>query len=179
MLQGFLLLGREVVDGAVVEDPPATVNSCVPHLVDLIRKAKSWLEGSEESRAPRAVGEVSHRIERLEEKRCVLCERVVDIPRCHVAVVQHVALIIPADADVERQPRRQVPVILKVCTDLGVARVVVRVPQLEFEVLRNVEAVRIGCDEQRILRVALEDVVREEVDAHAGFDHVLATLIEP
>ena len=96
-----------------------------------------------------------------------------------IAIIEHVALIIPTDADIERQPRRRTPVILDVCSDLRVAGVVERVAHLEFHVLGNVEAVRVGCDEQGILRVALEDVVGEEVDAHAGLDHVLATLIEP
>src|SRR5689334_10430938 len=150
MLQRLLLLGCEVVDSSVVENPPAAIHCCVPRLVDLVGETEPRLERSEESGATCTVGEVPRRVELQEEKGIILRERVVKVLRRHVAVVQHVALVIPSNAGVERQPGSRAPVILEVCSDLLVVRVVEWVSELEFQMLRNMEAVGVGPHKERV-----------------------------
>src|SRR5207248_2471208 len=91
---------------------------------------------------------------------------------------EHVALVIPADPDIERKARRRAPVVLEIRADLGVGGVVQRVSELKFEMLRDFETVGVGPHEERVFRVPLENVVTKEVHTHARLEDVLAALVQ-
>src|SRR5256714_4684425 len=105
----------------------------------------------------------------------------------HVPRVEHVALIVPAHAEVEQQPLDRRPVILEVCTDLIVVLLHERVAATEPELERNLEIVglvpvsgvrRLREVELRHEIISLVDIVRVMVEAESALEHVLARHLE-
>ena len=87
--------------------------------------------------------------------------------------------VVPAQAEVERQALRGTPIVLRVQADLRVVRIVVRVAELELDVLGDLEAVGIRPHEGRVLGIALQHIIRQQIDVHAGLDNVLPAAVEP
>ena len=105
----------------------------------------------------------------------------------YIAGVEHVALVVPAHADVEQQALDRTPVVLEVRTELVVGRLHERIATTEPELERNLEVVGLisvsGVGGLRVVElwyeiVPLVDVVGVVVEAQTTLEDMLAHPLE-
>src|SRR3989454_10561772 len=113
---------------SIIKDADPAEYRSLPLLVQGVRKAETGLERPGEGRALGAVREILW----WHEAR----ERVPDVLRSHVVVVQHVRLVIPPNAHVHGESLGRAPVILGIDPDLRVVCAQVRVPRAVLRALR-------------------------------------------
>ena len=134
-----------------------------------------------------SVGEVLQRIDRVEKLAVVEPNSIAHSLRRDVIVVEHVGFEIPPNAQVERKPSRQAPIILQECANLLVVLLETRIAKLPIELIwisiiesenSGTPHDRIGKEEMWRLIVAFDDVVRQEIDVGAELEDVVAAGVE-
>src|SRR2546427_6180175 len=94
---------------------------------------------------------------------------------------------VPANAQVQRQSLRQAPIVLQVCANLLVVLFEAGIAELPIELIgvsklesQNARAPLHGVrkEEVRRLVVALDDVVRQQIDSRAQLEDVIAAGVE-
>ena len=106
-------------------------------------------------------------------------ERVSDVGRSDVVVIEHVRLIIPPHTEVERKPLSRVPVVLGVDPYLRVTSAQVRIAGAVFREIREREVVGRAEMEHRVAELLLHDMIAEEIHVGAELHHVRATPLQP
>ena len=167
VLLSVLLLDRDgVIQLAVIVHTEPSENRPASLLIQDVREAHARLERAVEWRALRAVGEILARDHGVESRS--------DGGGRDVVVVDHIRLVVPADAEIQEQAPRGAPVVLDVRPDGSVVRGEIGITRAEQGLAREREAIGREVPELGVAVVVLDGVVVSEVDARAGLDHVLA-----
>ena len=177
-----LLLDRVVEQRPIVEDAEAAIHGRCPRPVQGIGQPEARLERAHEARSLCPVREIALRIDREEHLTRILRQRIHDRLGRDVAVVQHVAFVVPPDAKVQRQGLDGTPIVLQVRTDLQIVGDEVRITGVELDPIWDLEAVgpdrgvrrELRVDEPRDHAVLLDHPVIQNVQAHSALDDVLA-----
>src|SRR5207244_13121699 len=111
-LAAEFLVERVVVDIPIVKQADTAEHGCLALVVEGVRKPKAGLERPGEGRALGSIREIV----RWDDGR----ERVSDVGRSDVVIVEHVRLIILPYTEVERMPLSRIPVVLGIDPSLRV-----------------------------------------------------------
>src|SRR5688572_26828990 len=119
MSQLVRLVDGDVEDRAIVINTPPTEDRRSVVVVERIRETEPWLERAIERLPIVSRADVATQVERDRQLTVVAREGVHHHFGRYVVVIHHLRLVIPPDADVQREPLDGTPVVLRVNTHLG------------------------------------------------------------